>query len=74
MSRNIKANSLKPFKSALGGILTAYNFKEHVASDIAVDQLFLNPSNLKTQENLIELQKWTDTNLMRLNGNKTNYI
>ena len=51
-----------------------YNFKEHVASDIAVDQVFLNPSNLKTQKTLNNLQNWTSSNLMRLNEKKTNYI
>ena len=43
---------------ALGGVLNDYNFKEHVPSDIACDQLFLNPTNLKTQENLHEIQNW----------------
>ena len=42
---------------ALGGVLNGYNFKEHVPSDIACDQLFLNPTNLKTQENLLALFK-----------------
>ena len=59
---------------ALGGVLTEYNFKEHVPSDIAVDQLFLNPSNFKTQENLCELENWTTSNIMRLNEAKTKYI
>ena len=59
---------------AVGSILTEYNFKEHVASDIAVDQVFLNPSNLKTQKTLNNLQNWTSSNLMRLNEKKTNYI
>ena len=59
---------------ALGGVLTEYNFKEHVASDVAVDQLYLNPTNFKTQENLDELQNWTSANLMRLNEKKTHYI
>ena len=59
---------------ALGSILTEYNFKEHVASDIAVDQLFLSPTNFKTQENLNDIQNWTSSNLMRLTEKKTHYI
>ena len=59
---------------ALGGVLTDYNYKEHVPSDIACEQLYLNPTNLKTQQNLNELQNWTDSNLMRLNEKKTHYI
>ena len=59
---------------ALGGMLSDYNFREHVASDIAVDELYINPENLQTQENLYELQNWTNLNLMKLNEKKTNYI
>ena len=59
---------------AVGGILAEYNFKEHVASDIAIDQMFLSPNNIKTQQNLYDLQNWTENNLMRLNENKTHYI
>ena len=59
---------------ALGSIPTEYNFKEHVASDIALDQLFLSPTNFKTQENLNDIQNWTSSNLMRLNEKKTHYI
>ena len=33
----------------MGGLLAEYNFATHVASDIGTDQLFLDPSNLKTQ-------------------------
>jgi len=59
---------------AVGGMLTEYNFEQHVASDIAVDQMYLDPSNLKTKQTLNELETWTSTNLMRLNETKTNYM
>ena len=54
----------------MGG-LAEYNFATHVASDIGTDQLFLDPSNLKTQSNITELEQWTETNKMRLNQRKT---
>ena len=60
----------------MGGLLAEYNFATHVASDIGTDQLFLDPSNLKTQSNITELEQWTETNKMRLNQrkNKVYYI
>ena len=36
---------------AIGGALTDYNFQTHVASDIALDDKFLQPQNLNTQRN-----------------------
>ena len=36
----------------LASLLSEYSFKQHVASDIGIDELYLSPSNLKTQENL----------------------
>ena len=58
----------------MGGLLTEYDFKSHVASDIAVDQKFLDPTLYNTQSNLDELQSWTSHNKMRLNEKKTNYV
>ena len=36
----------------LGDILTEYNFYQHVASDVGIDELYLNPQGLSTQINL----------------------
>ena len=58
----------------MGGLLTEYDYKEHVASDIATDQKYLDPTLFNTQANLDELQIWTSANKMRLNEKKTNYI
>ena len=58
----------------IGGILTDYNFHEHVASDVGVDQKYLNPQLFQTQQNLNKISEWTKTNLMQLNETKTNYM
>ena len=58
----------------LGDILTEYNFKQQVASDIGIGQKFLDPKSCKMQDNLDTIAKWTDDNLMKLNEEKSNYI
>ena len=59
---------------SLAGILSSYNFKLHVASDIGVDQLYLSPSNYETQSTLDSITSWTNHNLMMLNEAKSNYM
>ena len=59
---------------AIGGILTDYNFQQHVASDIGIYEKLLTPEHLKTQQNLNQVADWTERNLMKLNEAKTNYI
>ena len=56
----------------LGDMLTEYNFLEHVASDVGVDQRFLPTEG--TQTNLEKIALWTEDNLMRLKESKTTYI
>ena len=51
----------------LAGILSEYNFKQHVASDIGIDEKYVAPENLKTQDTLAKLADWTDENKMKLN-------
>ena len=51
-----------------------YNFHEHVASDIGIGQQFLPAENYPVQENLNEVARWTDNNLMRLNEAKCHYM
>ena len=58
----------------LGGLLTEYNFKLHVASDVGVDELYVPASSLKTQDNLNKIADWTTTNMMKLNEDKTSYM
>ena len=56
------------------GLLIEYNFFQHVASDVGKDQLYLPANNLKTQDNLDYISKWTNENLMKLNVTKCNYM
>ena len=58
----------------LGGLLSSYNFKDHVASDISIDQKFLSPSHFKSQQYLTSIASWTQENLMKLNIEKSNYV
>ena len=58
----------------LANALTEYNFLEHVASDVGVDQRFLSSQGLETQINLDKIVLWTEENLMQLKESKTNYI
>ena len=55
---------------AIGGMLTDYDIKQHVPSDIGTDQKYLNPDLLQTQDNLNRIARWTDSNLMKLNEKK----
>ena len=46
----------------LGDMLTEYNFLEHVASEVGVDQRFLLTQG--TQTNLEKIALWTEDNLI----------
>ena len=59
---------------SLSGLLTDYNFTEHVASDIGVDQLYLPADSYPTQNNLNGISNWTEANLMKLNESKCYYM
>ena len=58
----------------LAGLVTDYNFYNHVASDIGIDDMFLPPDSYPTQSNLNTISKWTEENLMQLNEDKCNYM
>ena len=58
----------------LAGILTEYNFKQHIASDIGIDELYVPAESLKTQSDLDNIAEWTHQNKMQLNTKKTNYM
>ena len=51
--------------------LSSYNFHNHVASDVGVDQYFINPANLKSQSYLEQIAIWTENKKMLLNEEKT---
>ena len=58
----------------LSGLLTDYDFHQHVASDVGIDQTFLPASNYGMQDNLDFISNWTSENLMLLNEDKCNYM
>ena len=58
----------------LAGLVSEYNFKQQVASDIGIEELFVDPDNIKTQDHLNKIADWTDQNKMKLNENKTKYM
>ena len=51
--------------------LVAYDFFNHVASDIGTDQKYLPSSSTKTQEYINHIAAWTKENLSKLNAKKT---
>ena len=51
----------------LAGLLTEYNFKQHVASDIGIDELYVPPTSIGTQDTLNKISDWIETNMMKLN-------
>ena len=57
----------------LGEVLVEYDFKQHVASDIGIDQQIVDPQKCKTPEYLNTVATWTKTNLMKLNEAKSDY-
>ena len=58
----------------LSGMLVEYDFTRHVASDVGIDQTFLPPASYDTQDNINQIVQWTDSNLMKLNAAKCNYM
>ena len=50
----------------LAGLLTEYNFKQQVASDIGIDEMYVPATSLETQDHLNKISDWTDLNLMQL--------
>ena len=58
----------------LAGLVREYNFQEHVASDVGIDQVFLPPETYETQEHLNNITSWTNENMMKLNESKSNYM
>ena len=58
----------------LGGLLTDYNFHQHVASDVGIDEHFVPATSLATQQNIDQITDWTAENLMQLNETKSNYM
>ena len=51
--------------------LTSYNFKQHIASDIGVDQLFLPSENINSQSYIDKISEWTERKQMKLREQKS---
>ena len=58
----------------MAGLLQEYNFHEHVASDIGIEDSFLPPASYSTQDTLDGITAWTTENMMLLNEAKSNYM
>ena len=58
----------------LAGLLTDYNFTNHVASDISIGQSFLPADSYSTQDHLNFVANWSDEHLVKLNEEKCNYM
>ena len=54
--------------------LSSYNCRSHVPSDIGIDNLYLDKSNIKSQVYLDKVSAWTEDKEMKLNTGKTKYM
>ena len=54
--------------------LSSYNFKQHIASDIGIDQLFIPKENIQSQSFMDNICEWTDAKKMKLNEKKSKLI
>ena len=54
--------------------IASYNFKQHVASDIGIDQLYIPSENIKSQSYMNNISEWTVRNKMQLNESKSKVI
>ena len=54
--------------------LIEYNFWQHVASDIGVEQKFLPHNKIKSQSTNDQLSNWTTLNKMKINEAKSKFI
>ena len=58
----------------MSGLLTEYNFKNHLVSDIGIDEMYIPAKDLKTQDSLNQISEWTTENYMKINEDKTKYM
>ena len=54
--------------------LASYNCHTHVPSDIGINNSYLDSSNIKSQQYLNKISKWTSDKEMKLNSDKTKYM
>ena len=55
-------------------LLSKYDTKNHVPSDIGIDDAYLPTESFKTQQDLDRISEWTLENLSLLNEKKCNYM
>ena len=58
----------------LTGLLTEYNFKQHIASDVGIDEFYVPATTLSTQNKINRIADWTTANQMKLNEDQSNYM
>ena len=58
----------------LAGLLTDYNFTNHVASDIGIGQSYLPADSYATQDHLNFIANWSNEHLVKLNEDKCDYM
>ena len=51
--------------------LSSYNFKQHVASDIGINQLYLPAEHIQSETYMNNISEWTEKNKMKLNEKKS---
>ena len=51
--------------------VASYNFKNHMASDIGIDQLYIPSEKIKSQSYMDNISGWTVDKKMKLNEDKT---
>ena len=54
--------------------ISSYNFHQHVASDVGIDQLFIPSQNLQSQVYADKICQWTEDQKMKLNEKKCKVI
>ena len=54
--------------------ISNYNFKAHVASDVAIDNKYLPTENIQSQGYIKNIEDWTQSKEMKLNVNKSKYM
>ena len=54
--------------------VSSYNFYLHVASDIGTDMSYISSENLQSSNYLQAISDWTDSKMMKLNDEKSNYM
>ena len=54
--------------------ISSYNINQHVPSDIPANNGYIEPTNLKTQQNINNISEWTRLRKMKLNHKKSSVM